>query len=240
MTLINIAKIMSLISLLFIPAVAQAEDPPADSQSAVFREDFNDEFLSDKWDVRNENLDTMIVEGGMLQFVTEVPAKGLFDPNNFVTYHADLPKNYEVEVRVLLTQMEGECEYWTNAPMVGLLLFQDAKNGISLVAGHSTNRCGSSADAVTFSKFKNGEWQPGFSVNIGRQTEGREVLLRLVRQKFKYYAYYNADGKKWLKLGEFSELRPKYSRIGLFALKGAASTHEGMEKVDWFEIRELK
>jgi len=181
----------------------------------------------------------MIVADGMLQIVTEVPEKGIFDPTNFVVYNVDLPKNYEVDVRVMLTQMEGSCAYWTNSPMVGLLLSLDAKNSISLVAGHSTNRCGSSHDAATFSKMKDGAWQPGFSKDIGGQTEDRVVQLRLRRSERKFTAFYNIDGKKWLKLGEFSELRSKYTRIGLIAPKGGKGTHESLEKIDWFEIRKL-
>lgn len=237
MKTVIIVNILCLMALL-MPAAAMAEDQSGDSSATTFREDFNDEFLSDKWEVRNENLDTMIIEEGALQIVSDVPKKGLFDPQNFVTYNQDLPKNYEVEIKVALTQMEGSCEYWTNSPMVGLLLSQDEKNGISLVAGHSTNRCGSSSDAIMYSKMKNGEWQPGFSRDIGAQKEGREILLRLVRHKFKYYAYYNADGKKWIKLGEFSDLRPKYTRVGLIAQRGSAKTHEAIQKVDWFEFRE--
>ncbi|WP_161984413.1 vWA domain-containing protein [Mariprofundus erugo] len=207
--------------------------------TVLFHDDFDGDALAGQWEVRNPNQDTMIVEDGLLQIITEVPANGLFDPNNFVTYHTDLPKNYEVDARVLLTQMEGECEYWTNAPMVGLLLFQDAKNGISLVAGHSTNRCGSSADAVTFSKLKNGEWQPGFSANVGGSKEDRVVQLRLRRSDRKFSAFYSVDGSKWVKLGEFAGLRSPYTRIGLIGLKGGKETHESVEKVDWFEIRKL-
>jgi len=121
-----------------------------------------------------------------------------------------------------------------------LLLSLDAKNNISLVAGHSPNRCGSSHDSAIFQKMKNGEWQPGFYNSLGAQKEGRVVFLRLVRQKFKFYGYYSADGKKWVKLGEFSELRPKYTRIGLIAPRGGANTHETIQKIDWVEIRELK
>jgi len=239
MTYKNALKIFYLMALL-IPVAAMAEAQAGDSQSVVFREDFNDEALSEQWEVRNANPDSMIIEDGKLQIVTEVPKNGIFDPQNFVVYNKDLPKNYEIDVKVLLTQMEGSCAYWTNTPLVGLLLSLDAKNNISLLASHSTNRCGSSSDAATFSKMKNGAWQPGFSRDIGGQTEGREVLLRLVRQKFKYYAYYNADGKNWVKLGEFSDLKPKYTRIGLIAPRGGAKTHETIQKVDWIEIREVK
>jgi len=207
--------------------------------SAKFRDDFDGDILAGQWEVRNPNQEMMIVEDGMLQIITEVPPKGIFDPKNFVVYNVDLPKNYEVDISVMLTQMEGSCAYWTNSPMVGLLLSLDAKNAISLVASHSTNRCGSSNDAVTFSKMKGGAWQPGFSKDIGGQKEDRVVQLRLRRSARKFTAFYNTDGKTWNKLGEFSELRSKYTRIGLVAPKGGKGTHESLEKVDWFEIRTL-
>lgn len=206
--------------------------------SALFREDFDTDVLSGQWEVRNLNEETIIVADGMLQIVTEIPAKGIFDPTNFVTYNVDLPNNYEVDIRIMTTQLEGSCEYWTNSPMTGLLLSLDTKNAISLVVGHSTNRCGSASDSVLFSKIKAGEWQPGFSKDLGGQQEDRVVQLRLRRSQRKFTAFYSLDGKKWISLGEFSELRSKYTRIGLIATKGGA-TRESLGKVDWFEIREL-
>jgi len=212
------------------------------ASKVIFRDDFNEDFVKDDWEVMNSNPDATIVEDGMLQILTEVPEKKLFDPKNLFLYKGKLPKQYEVEERVLMTQMES-CTNWSKPPFVGLILKQDGDNAIALVAGSISSGCSNYPyDAVTYARVKNGKWQPSFEQGLGHSKENRPVRIKLRREKRKFMAFYYKEdkgGARWVKVGEFTVLRPKY-RLGLMAARGSGKSHDTLDKIDWFELRELK
>ena len=206
--------------------------------TVVLRDDFNGDDLADHWEVANPSPDMMIVEDGTLQIIAEPPDEKLFNSKNLLILKQDLPENYEVEAKLALTQFEGACTGWTEAPTIGLLLYKDPDNVIGLIGGITGNGCGAPNDAVHFVKLRGGNWQPGFYQDLGGRVEERPLIVKLRREKRKFSAFYRNDDGDWVKLGEFSELRPQY-RLAVYVARGAKA-REALQKVDWIELRELK
>ena len=208
---------------------------------ALFHDDFDGEAISEAWEVINPDPESMIVEKGMLQIISQVPEKKLFNARNLLLYKGDLPKEYEVEARVLMTQLEDGCG-WTGGPFVGLVLKKNDNNALLLAAG-KTPDCGGS-DSVLFMRVKDGKWEPGFYRNIGHQQADRPVQVKLVRKDRLFTGYYlarNKQGKpEWRRLGMFPIIKADGYRLGLIAARGSGDTHEQLEKIDWVEIRKLK
>jgi len=221
-------------TMLLLAAPALAGGPQ------VFRDDFNGDFIGEQWEVVNPDPDSAIVQEGMLQIVTQVPEKKLFNAKNMLLYKGDLPKEYEVEARVLMTEKEW-CEKWWKSPFVGLILKQDDDNGMVLVAG-GTDGC-TKSDVVKFARVKDGKWEPDFSAGLGEQQPDRPVRLKLVRKGRVFIGYYLARDKQgkpvWRRVGMFPLIKAGGYRVGLIAARGG-NTHEQLDKVDWVEIRKLR
>ncbi|WP_420338323.1 vWA domain-containing protein [Roseibium sp.] len=114
-------------------APAAAEEAPAEPEGPVitefFREDFDGEVLSDRFEIENENPDNYIVDGGVL---TVLSTKfGTFDaeaPENLFKYTGELPRgDWDVEI-----QFTGE--YTAKADRLTLGLRKDENNYIA--TGH--------------------------------------------------------------------------------------------------------
>ena len=221
--------------LLGAPFGAQADG------NALFRDDFNEDFINEQWEVVNPDPDSAIVEEGFYQVVTQVPEKKLFNAKNMLLYKGELPKEWEAESRVLMTQMNGDC-YWSSIPFVGLILKQDDDNAIVLVAGGAGD-CGDQ-DAVVFARVKNGKWEPRFFSKLGRPQQERPVTVKLVRRGRLVEGYFQAKGKNgktwWYRVGVFPAIHLEKYRLGVIAARGSGKTHEQLEKVDWVELRKPK
>ncbi len=205
-------------------------------REALFRDDFEGAALSEQWEVVDPDPELAIVEDGYYQMIAEVPKKKLFTGRNMLLYKGDLPKEYEIEARVLLSQLDWCAN--TKGPFVGLVLKKDEDNAIALLAANS-NSC-DNRDAVHFLRVKGGKWQPGFTQAIGPRQAGRPVRLKIQRIKRKFIGSYSLDGgKSWKTLGSFSALRMK-ARLGLISAKSQGNTHPMLEKIDWVELRKLQ
>jgi len=203
----------------------------------IFHDDFDGETLAAEWEVVNPDSESAILEDGAYRIVTEVPNGKLFNAKNMLFYRGELPKEYEAEVQVAMTQMEW-CKDWWNAPFIGLLLKKDDDNGILLVSGIRSG-CGSE-DGVHYSKVKGGKWEPGYSQSIGKPKKERRVRLMIRRMKRQYEGRYSLDdGKTWKSMGSFTVLRPRYE-LGIIAARGDGKTHPMLNYVDWFELRRLE
>ncbi len=220
--------------LLVLSALAQAEE------QRLFRDDFDGEGVGEQWEILNPDPDNAIVEEGSYQVIAQVPRKKLFDATNMLLYRGTLPREYVAEARVLLTQ-EDWCSS-TKAPFVGLVLQRDGDNAIALVAANSTN-C-DNADAVQFIHVEKGSWRPGFSETVGKRMAERPVVLRLERKGREVIGYVQKVTKKgkpyWYRVGIFPLIHADDYRIGLIAARSNGNTHEELEKVDWFELRDRK
>jgi len=214
--------------------------PHADEGTVIFRDDFDDEFISESWEVENPDPDAALVEEGMLQILTQVPQEKLFNAKNLLLYKGELPKEYEVRMGLSLTQAEW-CKDWWKAPFVGLVLKRDGDNAIAFVAGHGPG-CRSS-DGLNFLRVENGSWKPAFSKHLGEPKKERPVVIRLVRRGRLFEGYVqkkDAQGRPhWDNLGVIPLINVDGYRLGIIAARGSGDTREQLEMVDWFELREL-
>lgn len=201
----------------------------------LVKDDFNEDYLSENWELKNPNPDTIIVEEGFLQILTDLPKDNLFEPTNLVLLNRDLPKQWEAILRLHFTGFDSYVSWYMNQ-VAGLMLYRDKNNGIMLAM---STQCCDIIDAVHFEKVRQGKWVPGFTVEFGKAKEGREVVLRLQRIKRKFIASFLNEKGKWQTIGEFTELSPKY-KLGIFALRGDGRAHEALEKFDSFELKEIK
>jgi len=201
-----------------------------------FKEDFNDEFLSDQWEIMNPNEDSMIIEEGHLQILTDAAKDGHFNPTNFVLLKQELKGEYEITLKMKFTRTDSNSS-WRNNQNAGLMLYKDKANGIVFAA---SNAWGGSwnTDAVHFSKMRKGGWLPDYLGKFKGAVKEREISLRIQRIKRKFIASFLNDKGEWQTIGEYTELRPGY-RIGIFASRGG-NAHEDLEKFDSFSLKEIK
>jgi len=211
----------------------------------LFRDDFDGAGIDEQWEVVNPDPDNAIVEEGMLQIVTQVPEKKLFSAKNLLLYKGALPKEYEVETRVVssLVREDGCRIGGVNSPFVGIVLKQDDDNTILLAGGRSLDAC-SNAQAVLFLRLKDGKWQPGFWMNLGDPAMDHPLRLKLVRAGRVFDGFVELKDKKgkpfWRRVGVFPVIHADKFRFGLIAARGSNETHEQIDKVDWIELRKLK
>ena len=201
----------------------------------LIKDGFDEEYLAEHWEIKNPNPDSIIVEDGFLQILTDLPKDNLLEPTNLVLLKKELPKQWEAILRLRHTLMDSWS--WYKNQVAGLILYRDKNNGIMLAV--SNWDYASSTQAVNFAKVKKGKWMPGFKAELGKPVEEREVVIRLQRIKRKFVASFLNSKGKWQKIGEFTELRPKY-KLGIFALRGDGRSREAMEKFDSFELKEIR
>ncbi len=221
-----ITMMIGVIALLMSGAV-MAED---------FQDDFNDAALSDQWEVINPNEDSMIIEEGSLQILTDTAKDGYFNPTNFVLFKQELKGEYEITLKMKFSRSDSNSS-WGNNQNAGLMLYKDKANGIVFAA---SNAWGASwnTDAVHFSKMRKGAWIPDYQGKFKGAVKEREISLRIQRIKRKFIASFLNDKGEWRTIGEYTELRPGY-RVGIFASRGG-NAHEDLEKFDSFSLKAIK
>jgi len=207
----------------------------------IFRDDFDDEFLSDQWDIKNPNEDSMIVEDGFLQIVTDISKESFFNPTNFVLLKQELHGQYEVILKMRFTRTDYY-HNWSNNQTAGIILFNDKQNAMVLAAsnawGSPVGNNSWNTDAIHFSKMRKNEWMPDFTALLGAVKKERAITLRIQRIKRKFIASYLDAKDKWQTVGEFTQLRAKY-RVGIYAARGGKA-HEEMELFDSFVLKEIQ
>jgi len=213
---------------LMLPSTIMAED---------FQEDFNDEFLSEQWEIMNPNEDSMIIEGGYLQILTDVSQGGYFNPANFVLLKQELKGEFEIILKMKYTRTDANSN-WAGNQNAGLMLYKDKQNSIVFAASNAWGNNTWNTDAVHFSKLKKGAWLPDYQGKFKGAVKDREISLRIQRIKRKFIASFLNNKGKWQTIGEYTELRPGY-RVGIFASR-STKAHEDLEKFDSFTLKEIK
>ncbi|MFQ5850562.1 MAG: VWA domain-containing protein [Candidatus Binatia bacterium] len=216
----------------------QVTEKPAEPETKVLVKDgFDAEYLAEHWELKNPNPDAIIVENGMLQILTDLPKDNLFEPTNLVLLKKELPRQWEAILRMRYTMLNAPYYWDRETQLAGLILYRDKNKGIMLTGSPDGEY--RKKQAVRFVKVRNGKWVPGFSITVGPSKEEREVVLRLQRIKRKFIASFLNEKGKWQKIGEFTELRPKY-KLGIFALRGSGDAREALEKFDEFTFKEIQ
>jgi len=210
---------------------------PSLTSKVIFQDEFNDEFLSDQWEIKNPNEDGMIVEDGSLQILTDVSQGSFFNPTNFVLLKQELPSQYEVILKMRYTRNDSYSN-WGGNQTAGMILFKDKQNAIVFAASNIWGNSTYNNDGLYFSKMRKNGWLPEFKARLGGAKKERKITLRIQRIKRKFIAsYLNAKGK-WITVGEYTQLRAK-NRIGIYASRGSTA-HEEMEIFDAFTLKEIK
>jgi hypothetical protein len=220
--------------------VVKVKKPELTSR-VIFQDDFNDDFLSDKWEIKNPDEDGMIVEDGFLQIITDVSKGSFFNPVNFVLLNQELKGQYEVILKMRFTRTDYFHDWGANQT-AGIILFKDKQNAMVLAAsnawGSPVGNNSWHTDAVHFAKMKKNEWMPDFTALLGAARKEREITLRIQRIKRKFIASYLDAKGKWKTVGDFTQLRAGY-RVGIYASRGGGA-HENLEKFDSIILKELK
>ena len=224
----NLIKTLVCVMALLLPTVVLAAD---------FQDDFNDEFLSDQWEIMNPNADSMIVEGGHLQILTDVQKDSYFNPVNLILLKQELKGEYEITLKMKYSRTDANSNWLLNQN-AGLMLYKDKQNGIVFTASNNWGSGTWHTDAVHYAKMKNGAWLPNYMANFAGAVKEREVSLRIQRIKRKFIASYLDNKGQWKTIGEYTELRPGY-RIAIFASRSSGA-HEDLEKFDSFSLKEIK
>ncbi|MDX8395922.1 MAG: VWA domain-containing protein [Mariprofundaceae bacterium] len=218
--------------------VAKVKNPEPTSK-VIFRDDFDDEFLSEEWEIKNPNEEGMIVDDGSLQILTDVFKESFFNPTNFVLLKQELPRQYEVILKMRYTRTDASNYNWRDVQTAGLFLFKDEQNAIVIAA---SNKAGVDNnywhDAIQYSKMIKNKWMPGYTLKLDGAKKEREITLRIQHIKRKFIASYLDPKGEWQTVGEYTQLRAKY-KVGIYASRGSKA-HEDMEIFDAITLKEIK
>lgn len=83
------------------------EVKPKVQAKVIFKDDFDDECLSDQWELKKPNADSMIIEDGYLQILTGVAKDSFFNPENFVLLKQKLSGQYEITLKMIYSRSDS-------------------------------------------------------------------------------------------------------------------------------------
>ena len=215
----------------------------------IFRDDFNEDFLSEDWDVQNPDAEAMVLDEGKLMLMTKESSldKGNV-PNLIVLNKVISPSHYSVTVK-LHGEFNDNSGYGIGSQYTGLLLYADPKNffklwvhndGSSAEHGYVVNPIDAYYQKVSGGKINKASshvmtaWQ---SERKRTSTMPFDVWLRMEKNKYKYTAYASRDGEKWRKIGTIPFLGKKF-RPALFA-NGSKNVPDTLVEFDWFEVSDM-
>jgi len=200
--------------------------------TVIFRDDFNDEFLSDAWAIKNANADGMIIDEGALNILT-MPG-GLSDnkAQNVIIYDKKIDNaNYNVLTEVSTDILSDNGNYGQN---VGLAMIQDKDNYLILVIRgtyYYNNR------EILFYMVRSGKDLPPTVAGLPKASGPATYHLKIEKKKYKYTALYSLDGAKWIKLGTQVALGKKF-KPAMVAVRNKGQ--ETMAKFNWIEIQAVE
>ena len=206
---------------------------PGGQHKVIFRENFDADSLSDQWQLKNPDADSMTLDGGTLVLLSEPGDWQAESVKNLPLYAEgkQLPKNWRAETRfsteVLSYPGGGHEGSW-----VGMVLYLDKDNLMEIsVTGH----CCGDRRSVQFSKLSKGQWLPGYEVQVGgADKQPLSYYLKVEKHGFSYTGAFSEDGKKWIPVGTHKFLARKFTP-GLYAVRHSRAL-ETTTSFDWFEI----
>jgi len=226
----------------------EAKNNPAVANSrseTIFRDDFNEDFLSDDWQVINPNAQGMVLDEGKLVLVTLPGDASKKTLQNMVVLKKEIPaRQYEAMVK-----LHGDLSSSGNL-YAGIMLYADENNRLTLWLKNTgsdgygpcgNNVCNNVIKAY-FTPLQNGEWSGDLGGNwiawngshSQQSPNDFTVYLRLKKNKYKYTAYVSTDNKKWSKMGTIPMLGFK-GDLTLFANRGNAAN--SMVDFDWITVK---
>ena len=206
----------------------------------IFVEEFDQPFLSEEWNVMNDNSDSRTLEDGIFYIISTPGSFSKESVQNMLLYNKPIEKkDYEVVTKfnVPLTSYgnSDDGQQW-----IGLIFYADKDNMIGLVVygfyGYFTGGSGNAGLVQSF-KIQGGKWTTSDNSILfrGQNSEPSTYYLKIEKRKFKYTAYYSIDGRKWNKVGTMAMLGKKL-KPGIFALRGN-NAQEIIAEFDSFKIK---
>ncbi|MFQ5356337.1 MAG: VWA domain-containing protein [Mariprofundaceae bacterium] len=194
----------------------------------IFDEEFNDDFLSDAWQVKNDNPDSRILDSGTLIILTSQSKTESEKIPNLFLYSKDIPEsNYEVSSKFTVAIPDYGSTQW-----IGLILYKDKDNFmvVQLFGKGVYNQ-----RFASFGKRQGGKWISFAEAQVGAWNQDpHSYEMKIVKKRFKYTAFIKVEGeKKWRTIGT-------QSYLGKGLKPGIVAIHDGGRQVsaefDWFKI----
>jgi len=214
----------------------------------IFRDDFNEDFLSEDWDVQNPDAEAMVLDEGKLILMAKAASLGKGNVPNFTVMNKEIsPSHYVVTVK--LHGDFSQEQYGSGSQYAGLLLYADPTNYLELwvqndgsdaTYGYTVNTIKAYFQKVaggTFSKNENPAiiaWQREANYTTSMPFD---VWLRIEKNKYKYSAFASRDGEKWISLGTIPFLGKKM-KPALYADRNS-NVPDSMVEFDWVEVNEM-
>jgi len=217
----------------------------------IFRDDFNEDFLSEDWDVQNPDAEAMVLdEGKLILMAREASLDKGNVPNLIILNKAISAAHYTATIK-----LHGDFEEkYVRSAHAGLLLYADPQNflevwvrnsGTGLVPVKSNSFTSVNTILASYQKNSGGkisksatevpiawQWPKNQTASVSF-----DVWMRIEKNKYKYTAYVSRDGEKWQSLGTIPLLGKKM-KPALFA-SHQHYVSDTMVGFDWFEISEL-
>jgi len=235
-------------------AVVEIKPKPVEKKmvaKVIFRDDFNEDFLSEDWDVQNPDAEAMVLDEGKLMLMTKEASLAKGDvPNLIVLNKVISPSHYSVTVK-----LHGDLEEkYVRSSSAGLLLYADPQHYLELWVRNSgtgsipiKSNSFTSVNTILASYQKNSggkfsksateipiawQWPKNKTASVPF-----DVWLRIEKNKFKYTAYASRDGEKWHSLGTIPLLGKKL-KPAIFASR-QHYVPDTLVEFDWFEVSEM-
>lgn len=211
-------------------------------KTAIFRDDFDQPFLNESWEVIRDDASNRGLAGGKFALVTLPGSLSAGTAKNVLLYKdAIKERNYEVTAEIAADYQEyGENSIRVNATAGGIVLHQSKDNFIALYLVNQAGGYRSSTGPFAYLvKRQNGKTAKPLSLQLGKNGPlgVTKATLRIEKRAFKYTGLVSLDGKKWKKIGTFA-LLGKTLKPGLFA-SADKNAVEAVIEVDSFEIQKV-
>jgi len=212
-------------------------------KTAIFRDDFDQPFLNEAWEVGKDDPDNRSLENGKFVLVTLPGDLSKDTVKNMLLYKdAIKERNYEVSAEIAADyQAYGESGIAKSATAGGIVLHQSKDNFIALYLvnklGGYRSHTGPFAYLV---KRQNGKTAKPLALQLDKNglLGVANATLRIEKRGFKYTALVRYKGKKWKKIGTFA-LLGKTLKPGIFA-SADRNAVEAVIEVDSFEIQKVE
>jgi hypothetical protein len=206
----------------------------------LFEETFNQAFLGDGWEVRNDSPDMRALDEGMLSVVTEDGNFAKGEVKNLLTVKESLKaKNADITLRFSIDIQEYGGS-WDKRSLAGIAVEHGTGSYLSAyITNFGASYNSDSGPYAIFGKSWKGRDTPMLSTQLmGMKTGVIPFFIRLEKRAYKYTMRASLDGQKWLRVGTFALLNVQ-PKLSLFAFRHAEAG-EAIVAFDEFRVTEVK
>ena len=214
----------------------------------IYFDQFEEPFLSEKWDVVNEDPDSMFIDEGFLiaiNMIGSAQTKEGTNITNMLLFKDKLPKNYEVVTGFTTEATNFTHNNFRNNQWSGIVFYKDKKNIMGFAVQGAFGTYGQltfNNEAIMF-KYQGGKYIKPLTKTIYKTPRKKpngekDFYLKVRKKKFKYTSFFSTDGKKWTEVGSVTILGKGF-RPGIAAWRNKSAV-ETVTNFDYFKVKELK